>query len=64
MIDPPYTMNGTMVTEFLATLNMTPCFAGHCDWRIPNIKELQRIVDYEIAPPVCNGNSTRSDLCK
>jgi hypothetical protein len=47
----PYTMNGTMVTEFLATLNTEPCFASHCDWRIPNVKELQSIVDYEIPYP-------------
>jgi hypothetical protein len=51
MVDPPYTMNGTMVTEFLAVLNTSPCFAGHCDWRIPNVKELQSIVDYEIPYP-------------
>jgi len=49
--DPPYTMNGTMVTEFLATLNRAPCFTNHCDWRIPNVKELQSIVDYEIPFP-------------
>ena len=47
----PYTMNGTMVTTFLATLNTAPCFAGHCDWRIPNLKELQSIVKYEIPSP-------------
>ena len=51
MVDPPYTMNGTMVTEFLATLNTPPCFAGHCDWRIPNVRELLSIVDYEIPYP-------------
>jgi hypothetical protein len=51
MSSEPYTMNGTMVTEFLATLNRAPCFAGHCDWRIPNVKELQSIVDYEVPYP-------------
>jgi len=45
------TMDGTMVTEFLDTLNRAPCFAGHCDWRIPNVKELLSIVDYEIPYP-------------
>ena len=36
---------------FLATLNTEPCFAGHCDWRIPNAKELQSLVDYSAAFP-------------
>jgi len=31
MESPPYTMNGTMVTEFLATLNAGAGFAGHTD---------------------------------
>lgn len=26
-------------------------FAGHNDWRIPNVKELQSIVDYEVFDP-------------
>ena len=51
MTAAPYTMNGTMVTEFLAALNRPPCFANHCDWRIPNVRELQSIVDYEVAFP-------------
>ena len=41
----PYSMNGTMVTAFLASLNMPPCFGGFCDWRIPNRKELDTLVD-------------------
>jgi hypothetical protein len=36
----------------VATLNSTS-FAGHTDWRVPNVKELQSIVNYEnVAPAV------------
>jgi hypothetical protein len=49
-------MDGTMVTTFMDTLNDvggggTNCFAGYCDWRIPNVKELLDIVNYEIPSP-------------
>ena len=44
--------DGTLYTTFLATLNSdvsasgtSTCFANHCDWRIPNIVELQTIVE-------------------
>jgi len=44
--------DGTLYTEFLATLNSnnsddpnSVCFANHCDWRIPTIVELQTIID-------------------
>jgi hypothetical protein len=42
--------DGTLFTEFLATLNQKDaCFAGRCDWRIPTLEELQTIVP----PSVC-----------
>ena len=30
----------------IPTLDTPPCFAGHCDWRIPNVIELQTLLDY------------------
>ena len=35
----------------IATLNTPPCFANVCNWRLPNVKELQSIVDYERKQP-------------
>jgi uncharacterized protein DUF1566 len=51
---------GTLYSDFLEGLNdlktpndgtLTPCFANHCDWRIPTIAELRSILS---APyPTC-----------
>lgn len=48
-----YPPSGTLYTDFLERLNdlktsndgtATPCFASHCDWRIPGIGELRSIL--------------------
>jgi hypothetical protein len=35
----------------ITTLNTAPCFAGHCDWRMPNVFELQSLVSYGTSDP-------------
>jgi hypothetical protein len=42
---------GITIFQWVAELDTTPCFARHCDWRLPNVRELQSIVDYEIYSP-------------
>jgi hypothetical protein len=44
-------MDGTLVTEFLATLNGDGGFAGHTDWRVPNRFELDTLVNLEMESP-------------
>jgi len=36
----------------IAALNTPPCFAGHCDWRVPNRRELESILDFGFTEPV------------
>lgn len=45
--------DGTAFTGFLAALNAGSCFAGHCDWRLPSLNELQTILR---APKPCDAN--------
>jgi hypothetical protein len=55
--------DGTAFTDFLAKLNdptfgeaatsndLTGCFAGRCDWRLPSIRELKTILDCSLPEP-------------
>ena len=50
--DNPYTWAGAFTT-FIVGLNAGGGFAGHTDWRLPNVKELQGIINYQnVVPPV------------
>jgi hypothetical protein len=42
--NPP---DGVLFTLFLATLNSPPCFAGHCDWRLPTINRYGQPAELE-----------------
>lgn len=44
-------MDGPITTVFLAALNTEPCFAGHCDWRIPNRTELLSLLNLQAYEP-------------
>jgi hypothetical protein len=51
----PHNMDGTVVTDFLDILNDVAggganCFADYCDWRMPNVRELHSIVEYNGGP--------------
>jgi hypothetical protein len=59
--DKRYTWSGAFEQK-IAALNTSPCFAGHCDWRLPNLRELESLLNVgEIAPavdPVFNSDCT------
>jgi hypothetical protein len=38
----------------IAVLNMQPCFTGHCDWRLPNRRELESLIDMDRVKPASN----------
>ena len=48
---PPYSLDGTAVTTFLAALNSGGGFAGHTDWRLPNLTELESIRNLQNLSP-------------
>jgi hypothetical protein len=48
--DDRYTWDDAFAVK-IATLNGGGGFAGHGDWRVPNIKELQSIVNYQNGNP-------------
>ncbi len=51
--EPSWAFDGTAKTEFLALLNDAQ-FAGHDDWRLPTVKELQSLVDYGAYSPAAS----------
>jgi len=53
-------MNGTMVSNFLATLNASGGFAGHTDWRIPNRFELETLLNLSNLNPSTHFKLNRS----
>lgn len=41
-----HSMDGTIATTFLAALNGGSGFAGHTDWRVPNVFELESLRNF------------------
>lgn len=61
--DVDNTYNWTGALGKIAVLNTPPCFANHCDWRLPNVNELQSLVDYgQVNPSVNPIFKTGNDL--
>ena len=63
--EDPCPPNGTVFTDFLDELNDVAgggqnCFAGYCDWCLPNVKMLLSIVDYSTCSTCDSGSSASS----
>jgi hypothetical protein len=51
-VNNTYTWDDALNVKITA-LNAAPCFAGHCDWRLPNRRELESLVDAgRVAPAI------------
>ncbi|MBF0219690.1 MAG: DUF1566 domain-containing protein [Gammaproteobacteria bacterium] len=59
--DSGYGMNWESALAWVATKN-SESYLGYNDWRLPNIKELQGLVDYTVSPATDNGRAAISTL--
>jgi hypothetical protein len=57
---PPWNQDGTAFTDFLLKLNTVPCFAGHCDWRLPSEEGCNSC--YTVSSCPCGPNELESIL--
>ncbi|HEX7406970.1 MAG TPA: DUF1566 domain-containing protein [Candidatus Binatia bacterium] len=54
--------DGTVFTEFLATLNRE-AFAGHSDWDLPSLEQLQTLLDRDSAFPAMDQHAFNPSTC-
>lgn len=61
--DPMNPPNGGAFTDFLVTLNTPPCFATHCDWRLPTVGRDGAAAELETIFDVTASGCGRGDPC-